>query len=106
MHNTRGFKKKILVRGNHDSKSDAWYYNHGWDFVCTEFKNKYFGHEIIFTHKPMPLDETVEFNIHGHMHGNKHRHDDETDDWYNENHIDIAPETHNYTAINLEKLVS
>ena len=103
---TKGFKKKILVRGNHDSKSDSWYYDHGWDFVCREFRNEYFGQRILFTHKPTPLDEHVDFNIHGHMHGNKHRHDDETGKWYSINHIDLAPEIRDYKPVNLEKLLA
>ena len=102
---TKDFKKKILVRGNHDGKSDSWYYDHGWDFVCKEFRNTYFGIPIVFTHKPIQFDETVDFNIHGHMHGNKHRHDDEMGKWYGRNHIDLAPEIRDYTAINLQKLL-
>ena len=30
----------ILVRGNHDGKSNNFYREHGWDFVCREFKDK------------------------------------------------------------------
>src|SRR6056297_2346337 len=37
---------KILVRGNHDGKSNNWYLNHGWDFVCEQFKDTYFGKSI------------------------------------------------------------
>ncbi len=102
---TKDFKKKILIRGNHDNKSDSWYYDHGWDFVCTEFSNEYFGKRLLFTHKPVPLYEYIDFNIHGHMHGNKHRHTNEIDRWYGNKHIDLAPEIRDYKAVNLEKLL-
>src|SRR3990172_12754698 len=29
--------KRILVRGNHDRKSNSWYMRNGWDFVCDDF---------------------------------------------------------------------
>lgn len=58
----------ILVRGNHDNKSDSWYRNHGWDFVCTEFKNTFFGKKLMFTHQPQKDVPEDYINIHGHMH--------------------------------------
>lgn len=64
--------KKILVRGNHDSKSNNWYLNHGWTFVCEAFEMKFNGKMIRFTHKPSHLVH-VDLNIHGHLHeGNHH----------------------------------
>jgi len=60
--------KKYLVRGNHDGKSNNWYLNRGWDFVCKEFKDKYFGYNILFSHKPVPVERDYDFNIHGHFH--------------------------------------
>lgn len=47
------FKKNVLVRGNHDNKSDAWYYRQGWDFVCRSFSTKIFGKKLLFTHIPV-----------------------------------------------------
>lgn len=64
---------RVLVRGNHDNKSDSWYLNHGWDFVCDKFQNKYFGKNIVFTHIPVKDDGEFDFNVHGHFHNNLHR---------------------------------
>ena len=65
--------KKILVRGNHDKKSNNWYLNHGWDFVCETFSNKYHGMNVLFSHKPLPWDGVYDINIHGHLHDLSHR---------------------------------
>lgn len=87
--------KKIFVRGNHDNKSNTWLYNHGWDFVCREFKDKFFGLSFTFTHIPIPKNET-DYNIHGHTHGNMHRNIDVRDYYDKSFHIEIAPEIDNY----------
>jgi len=72
MEAAKGFKKKILVRGNHDPQSDAWYIEHGFDFVCDSFVNTFFGKKILFTHIPAKRS-AFDYNIHGHLHGNAHR---------------------------------
>lgn len=65
---------RILVRGNHDRKSDNWYLNNGFDFVCQAFRNKYFGKNLLFTHIPQEnIFETIDHNIHGHFHNADHR---------------------------------
>lgn len=103
------FKKTVLVRGNHDNKSDAWYYKQGWDFVCRSFTAKYFGKTLLFTHKPLPMefDYRTDLNIHGHLHGGgekSHRIDDIPE--YNPDfHIDAAPELWGYAPIRLEKFI-
>jgi len=69
-------RRHILVRGNHDmSKSDNWYYNHGWDFVCKTFTGKYFGKKILFSHKPLMrlTHDNYDINVHGHFHNTDHR---------------------------------
>lgn len=65
--------KKILVRGNHDKKSNSWYLNNGWDFVCEEFKDTLFGKNILFSHMPKVWDGVYDLNIHGHFHNSDHR---------------------------------
>ena len=68
--------KRILVRGNHDKKSNAWYMDHGWDFVCNRFYDDLYGYKIAFTHKPIPpgcWDGVYDVNIHGHLHNLCHR---------------------------------
>jgi calcineurin-like phosphoesterase family protein len=64
---------KILVKGNHDKKSDNWYLEKGWDFVCEQFTNTYFGKKILFSHIPVAWDGYYELNIHGHFHDSDHR---------------------------------
>lgn len=109
MDATSGFKKKVLVKGNHDPQSDNWYYEHGWDFVCERFSTTYFGKKYLFTHIPSTeLEESGYYhkNIHGHMHGNSHR-DAELGgnrylipDW----HFDLAPEIRNYKPVDVETI--
>lgn len=57
--------KKILVKGNHDSKSNNWYMNNGFDFACDGF----IINDVILTHKPIQVfPSDVNYNIHGHWH--------------------------------------
>ena len=110
IHLRSRFKKNILVRGNHDNKSDNWYYGMGWDFVCSSFTAKMFGKKLLFTHIPLPMefDYRTDLNIHGHLHGGgvkSHRIEDipEYDDSF---HIDVAPELRGYAPIKLETLIN
>jgi len=48
--------KKILIRGNHDNKSVAWYLEHGWDFVNDGFWIEFMGRMILLSHRPMHPD--------------------------------------------------
>lgn len=65
---------KILVRGNHDNKSDAWYIDHWRDFVCDELTIKKYNKILRFIH--IPTAETNEwaevfldrYVIHWHYH--------------------------------------
>jgi len=63
--------KRILVRGNHDKKSDAWYYSHGWHSVVYSFSMHFQGKYITFSH--MPILGIQNTNIHGHFHNNLYR---------------------------------
>lgn len=104
--NTQGFKKKILVRGNHDGKSDAWYIDRGFDFVCDTFTAEYFGKKVIFSHMPMRKNDAFNMNVHGHLHGNGHRaaefeHMEYIPGW----HYDLAPELHDYKILNIENIL-
>lgn len=63
--------KRILVRGNHDKKSDEWYLQY-YDFVCESFTMNRFGETLLFSHKPVEfLPDGVTVNIHGHLHQKK-----------------------------------
>ena len=64
--------RKILVRGNHDKKSDAYYMQHGFDFSCHSFTMNYGGWRILFSHKPIE-NHGYDLNIHGHLHNVRER---------------------------------
>ena len=95
--------RKILVMGNHDSKSWSWYMEHGWDFVCESFKMEYCGKKICFSHKPQPWDGDWEINVHGHLHNLGHRDKEfkELKQW----HRLYSPELMNYQPIELSKFI-
>ena len=59
--------KKILVRGNHDSKSLEQYMNMGWDFAADSLVMKLHATTILFSHKPR-WGHRADINIHGHFH--------------------------------------
>ncbi len=112
MEASKGFKRKILIKGNHDNHSDNWYLERGFDFVCNVFYGEYFGKKIIFSHYPIYKDEInfsvyypPDINIHGHLHGNGHRRNEflQIDNSFN---YDIAPDIHDYKVLNLEDLLT
>lgn len=65
--------RKILIRGNHDTKSDSWYLDHGWDWVCTEMVLERHNMRIALSHKPLEAkgQPWYDVNIHGHQHNYK-----------------------------------
>lgn len=108
------FKTKVFVRGNHDEKSDTWYYERGWDIVCYSFVLDHCGKRIIFTHMPIPYRDTEywsphyppSINVHGHLHGNNHLANFKANDLYNHKyHYDLAPDIHNFKIVSLDSIV-
>lgn len=98
--------KKWLARGNHDSKSNKWYLENGWDFVAYEIRDKYFGKKVVFTHIPIAADGVWEKNIHGHFHNTTHRSQEPAMvALYTENHIKVAVEETDYKPVLLENLL-
>lgn len=87
--------KKILVKGNHDHKSNTWYLSHGWDFVCEEFRSNLYGHNILFSHKP--VENECDINIHGHLHNS------DTENKYTGLY---SPELQDYKPVELEKFIN
>ena len=59
--------RKILIKGNHDQRSTAWWMSIGFKEVSSHpviFKKKY-----ILSHEPVELSAYSQFtNIHGHIH--------------------------------------
>lgn len=90
-------RTRVLVRGNHDKKSDTWYFNHGWDLVVKELWLEKYGYDIVLTHEPWRGITWGNLrNLHGHTHGNGHR-DYEYTTWYNPAvHIELALEHNNF----------
>lgn len=108
MEATKGFKTRIFVKGNHDNKSDSWYYTQGFDFVCEQFMSLWYGKLILFSHAPIDRNwhNTVDFNIHGHLHGSAEESHRKVYGTYDESyHIDIAPENWGYKALDLEAII-
>ena len=60
----------LLVRGNHDSQTDAWYRKRGFAAVFDALSIR----GVWLTHAPaasLPCGHTL--NVHGHLHGDGHR---------------------------------
>jgi len=99
--------RKILVKGNHDRKTNNWYLTHGWDFVCYSFQDMYRGKSVIFSH--FPLDAThYDFNIHGHLHNNIYKWENLTKEnrsFINEKHLLFAMELTKYQPMKLDYVI-
>ena len=94
--------KRILVRGNHDHKSDSWYMSHGWDFVCESVTVKFMGKNILFSHAPLAIGDH-DLNIHGHFHNTLH-HEDMFEILTNK-HLCLSIEETNYKPVLLETFI-
>jgi len=108
--------KKILIKGNHDTKSNKWYREHGWDHVYKSLSEVYFGKYITLSHIPIPNIDHM--NIHGHFHNNLERlknkrwvvEDEEERNRevlksLNSNHKLLAIEYTNYRPVLLEEFI-
>jgi calcineurin-like phosphoesterase family protein len=97
--------RKVLVIGNHDRKSKAWYTDHGWDFVCDSFELIHRGHYIYFSHRPQPPMGHFTMNVHGHTHGNMHRSEEYLSFYDPTYHKDISPELVGYQPLSLDSVL-
>lgn len=96
---------RVLVRGNHDKKSDKFYLEHGFDFICDAFEGTYFGKRIRFAHQPEERHPGIDYQLHGHTHGNAHR-DEEHAPFYDPSyHIEVALEKTGYKPLLLEHIL-
>lgn len=98
--------KKVLVRGNHDSKSVSWYLKHGWDMVVDAFELEIYGKKIKFTHRPITDEQWmgVDINIHGHIHSNMRKESFEHD--ISHQHVNMCPEEVGYKPVSLRHIVT
>jgi len=97
--------KTILIKGNHDQKTNT-FYNKYWSTVCDCFVLEYHDKMILFSHKPMPRIDGIDYNIHGHLHTMKR--DDRLNEypWYDTNYNKlVSMEELNYKIINLSNFL-
>lgn len=87
---------KILVRGNHDTRSIPYYMNIGWDFACDSFTIRMEGVTILFSHAPVWGYRNADINIHGHFH-DLHRED------FTRLYLPLSLESMGYKPIALDK---
>lgn len=89
--------RKILIKGNHDSRSILFYLDNGFDFVCKYFSLK----GIIFTHRPIlqwtPKEKIV---IHGHIHDKIFENKLAT-----KKYVNVSVEATNYIPKSLDEII-
>lgn len=109
---TKQCSKRILVRGNHDTRGYEYYYKAGWDAVVEIMRIRRMGHELLLTHMPIlqaHADYTnytkVDINIHGHLHGSNDRANRRIDLYDKKFHYDAAPDTHKYEPIRIDEII-
>ena len=88
---------KILIRGNHDKKTNTYYLNNGFNEVYNH--PIYIKENVILSHEPVleAYNNPYVYNIHGHLHGAKLDLD---------NFMCVALDQINYIPLNLEKVIS
>lgn len=101
MAETNHIQNRILVRGNHDKKSNGWYLSHGWSAIADQLVLRLFGKKIVFSHIPVDPDLwlATDYNVHGHTHGNSHRDIDVRHFMDKKYHREVAMELTNYRPI-------
>jgi len=90
---------KILVKGNHDNKSNHFYHSMWFNLVVDEIK---IGN-IVFTHIPKTKLLKNEINCHWHLHRNSHTIDEFTNT--PDNYILYSAEKENYMPRRLDFLI-
>lgn len=94
-----------LTKGNHDKKSDKWYLERVFHFVCETFTINMYGLNILFSHKPIK-DNGYDLNIHGHFHNSDHkRHEPELVAIKNNKQFLYAQEYEDYRPITLKSII-
>lgn len=93
------FTRRWLLRGNHDKKTNSWYYDIGWSFVGETILLNIFGLRVLLSHRPQPNGE-YDINVHGHLHNTGHH---ETFD--DGKHVNFFIE-HDYLPVDLQKVIN
>ena len=95
----------ILVLGNHDKKKPSWYWDNYNILAVDELVVTVGGKRVLLSHRPRLKRKDVDYNIHGHTHGNAHRdkeHAPHYDERYN---LELALENTNYKPVVLEDFI-
>ena len=95
--------RKVLIKGNHDGKSDSWYLNHGWDFVAENIIIDRFSYRILLSHAPTYHNPLFDINIHGHSHTTP-RHRRKYD--IHRHQILVSMEENSYRPMSLKKIIN
>lgn len=97
---------KILIRGNHDTKSKNFYLEAGFDEVRPSFIENFNGIEIFFSHEPQsrPGDKRDPYDLHfyGHVHSKDFHGAYPT---IARNGACLCVERWNYTPVELNKVI-
>lgn len=69
--------EKYLILGNHDDNSDKWYQDCGFTVIPDAHYDRHDRsgnlEHFLLTHEPIVPLPIGWYNIHGHLHGDKHR---------------------------------
>lgn len=98
---------KVLVKGNHDDKSDDWYKDVGFSRVRRGPVMSADG-LAFFSHIPITWNKTMRkrvVNVHGHLHGQgKNGHRPLPDSQGRVSYVDVSVEATNYTPVSSKEL--
>ena len=106
--------KKILVKGNHDKKSNEFFRNVGFGII-PENPLKLNKEKLILSHKPLKDTEIPDgyVNVHGHIHNNPlHKINPETNEmeypeelYSDKLHFNVSVDVIDFKPISLEELL-
>lgn len=85
---------KILVKGNHDTETDYFYRDIGFDEVC----DVCVINQVTFSHFPLKVEPDM-INIHGHLHTEKRSDVDDA------NHINVYRENYYKHPVEISELI-
>jgi len=95
--------RKILVRGNHDHKTNGWYERNGFHFVADYIT---LGN-VILSHKPLErFPDGAEYNIHGHQHNDAHRLAESSHYYDTRRHFKLALEDVGYKPVQMQQFLA
>lgn len=106
--------KKILIRGNHDKKSKAFFIEAGFDSVV-DSPLKLDSERLVLSHKPLKDTDIPEgyVNVHGHIHNNHlHKVNPNTNEveypqnlYSEKSHINVSADVISFRPISLRELL-